>query len=157
MLPNKLGYDLPGNVFYVVPKDFAIRKQGFIWKCHCKVHTLGENWTHREMELELSFPLGSCLDADGDGKHIPVHQLGVFIVLDLPGKENPFQFVSAPWGQRENPKAGCIPWDPVPAGNRGTKLRGSIQLWCHRAELAMSNPARTVLSAGWISWRNLPG
>lgn len=81
MLLNKLGYDLPGNDFHVVPRDLAIRKWGFgsvtaeftLWE---RIAASAGTRAHQEIQVELSIPLGACLDAERDGKHIPAHQLG---------------------------------------------------------------------------------
>lgn len=55
------------------------------------------------MGVELSFPLGACLDAEAGGKHIPVPQLGILQCWTcLGGKitsSSSQLMLHPPWGQ----------------------------------------------------------
>lgn len=108
----------------------GILQSGF-WECHCKVHTLRERELHpvlaagltKEWKWSSHFLWEPGWDAEGDGKHIPVQSGGIFRVLDLPGRENHFQFISAhaapSMGTKEKaPKLGVVPGIWSPAGKR---------------------------------------
>lgn len=123
---NKVGYDLPGNAFHVVPRDLTTGKQEFgsvtaeftLWER--TVPSAGSR-SPKEMEVELSFPVGTWLRGVGntplslswdfygvgpswEGKSLPVRPSSCCILHG---------------DKRESPKAGCVPWDPVPSWEKG--------------------------------------
>lgn len=154
MLLNKLGYDLPGNAFHVVPRDFTMR--------NLEIHTLRERELYPAgLTEEWEWSSHSLWEPEGDGKkHIPVPPDGIFIVLDLPGRGKPLPVQLSSccifMGTKEKaPKLGVVSGILSPAGKRGQSWAGSIQLWLGitvmRGELAES------CSGGWISWRSFLG
>lgn len=78
MLLNKLGYDLPGDAFYVVPRDLTMGKQGFgsvkakftLWE-RIAAPGLTKKW-----KWSSHFLWEPVWMLTGGGKHVPVPQLG---------------------------------------------------------------------------------
>lgn len=167
MLLNKLGYDLPGNIFHVVPRDWTTRKQEF--GSVTAKFTLGERIvpsagtrTHKKNGSGAVIPFGNLSGCWGRWETHPCPSAGIFIVgpswqgkplpvhpsscCILHGDKNP---------ARENPKAGCVPWDLVPSWEKGDKAERHQSSCAWASQLGMFNSLGSVLL--WISCRNFLG
>lgn len=152
MLLNKLGYDLPGNAFSVVAGDLTIRKLEFgsvtakltLWdrtgptkKWKWSSHFLWEPvWVLRGMaNTSLSISWGFYCE----GESLPG---GVSSCCTLHGHKSL---------ARENPKAGCIPWEQ---GDKAERINPAV-LGVPGESCKCPILQGPSCSAGWISCSNL--